>query len=52
METKKPKIIVFDIGGVLLDWKGGLSTVSNVLQAPQEKVHMALMKKLPDLGHE
>lgn len=49
METKKPKIIVFDIGGVLLDWRGGLSAVSDALQTPQEKVHVSLMKKLPDL---
>ena len=49
MNPTKPKIIVFDVGGVLFDWRGGLSAVSAMLEAAEEKVHDSLMAKLPDL---
>lgn len=49
MDNIKPKIIVFDIGGVLLDWRSGLEKVAQALKESPEKFHEYLSLSLTDL---
>ncbi|GIW69634.1 MAG: haloacid dehalogenase [Patescibacteria group bacterium] len=48
-----PKVIVFDVGGVLLNWRTGLNAISLLLNSPPEDVYMYLIDHLRDLelGH-
>lgn len=46
---QKPKLIVFDIGGVLLDWKGGLKTTAELLKVSIDQIHTTLHIYLEDL---
>lgn len=49
MLQKKPKVIVFDIGGVLLDWKEGLKSTASLLKITPEEIHKMLQMYLEDL---
>ncbi len=44
-----PKVIVFDVGGVLLNWRTGLNAISLLLNTPPEDVYMYLIDRLRDL---
>jgi FMN phosphatase YigB (HAD superfamily) len=44
-----PKIIVFDIGGVLLDWKALIPVIADKLKITLDQFHSELQKPLKDL---
>jgi len=44
-----PKVIVFDLGGVILDWRAGLHTVASLVNADAESIHKFLQIYLADL---
>ncbi len=45
----RPKIIVFDIGGVLLNWKVVIPLIANKLKITPEQFHQELQKSLVEL---
>lgn len=49
MINQKPKIIVFDVGGVLVDWRVAVHSVARELDVSIEEFHTFLKKYLPDL---
>ena len=49
MLERKPKVVVFDIGGVLLGWKGGLVATSRLLNTTPEEILNTLQIYLEDL---
>lgn len=49
MNWQKPKVIVFDIGGVLLNWRVDLVTIANILKITPEEIHNTLKIYLKDL---
>lgn len=44
-----PKVIVFDVGGVLLNWRTGLNAISLLLNSPPDEVYFYLVDHLHDL---
>jgi epoxide hydrolase-like predicted phosphatase len=46
---QKPKVIVFDIGGVLLDWKTAVPKISNLLNISEEKMFEELWSHNVDM---
>jgi glucose-1-phosphatase len=45
----KPKWVVFDVGGVLIDWHGGVRVVAQLLESEEESVLSALVKYIEPL---
>lgn len=45
----KPKLVVFDLGGVILDWRAGLHTVATLVNADGDSIHKFLQIYLADL---
>ena len=46
---KKPKIVVFDVGGVLLNWKAAVPKISNLLNISDEKMYEELWSHNVDM---
>ncbi len=49
MSPQKPKVIIFDLGGVLIDWWDGFVALSKLVDAPAKELHMFLQKYLKEL---
>lgn len=47
--VKNIKYIIYDVGGVLLDWKSGLRVVANKLSVPEQELLDFLLQYLDDL---
>lgn len=47
--TNKPKVIVFDIGGVLLNWKAVVREISNLLKITEDSFYENLYNNFIDL---
>lgn len=49
MVNTKPKVIVFDLGGVVIDWRAGLNTAANLVKINPNELHDFLQTYLADL---
>jgi HAD superfamily hydrolase (TIGR01509 family) len=51
MLTTKPQWIIFDLGGVLLDWKASLRSLGEVLKASDSEMINFLYEHVSELDH-
>jgi 2-haloacid dehalogenase len=49
MMEHSPKVVVFDLGGVILDWRAGLHTVAKLVNRNGDEIHNFLQEYLAPL---